>query len=89
MSETFGIGYAEVYDAIYHDKDYATECDLVERVLSANAAAPMRRILDLGCGTGRHADLLAERGYEVVGVDRSPHMIEQARARAEKRRSPD
>jgi SAM-dependent methyltransferase len=89
MSETFGVGYAEVYDAIYHDKDYAAECDLVERVLSANTAAPVRRILDLGCGTGRHAELLADRGYEVVGVDRSPHMIEQARARAEKRRSPD
>ena len=84
MSDPFGVQYAQVYDTIYHDKDYAAECDLVERVCARHATSRVRRILDLGCGTGRHAELLADRGYEVVGVDRSPHMVEQARARSEK-----
>jgi SAM-dependent methyltransferase len=38
-------------------------------------------VLDLGCGTGGHALVLAERGYQLVGVDRAPDMLEQARAR--------
>lgn len=43
------------------------------------ADAPARRVLDLGCGTGEHARLLAERGFEVVGLDRSQAMISKAR----------
>jgi SAM-dependent methyltransferase len=39
----------------------------------------VRRILDLGCGTGGHAVILAQRGYAVTGVDRSNEMLEAAR----------
>jgi len=45
----------------------------------AFAALPSRRILDLGCGTGEHARFLAERGFEVVGVDASETMLDRAR----------
>ena len=87
MTEPFGATYAEAYDAIYQDKDYAAECDLVERLISRHRAGSVREVLDLGCGTGRHAELLVDRGYEVVGVDRSPHMIAQANRRAAERHS--
>lgn len=40
------------------------------------------RILDMGCGTGRHAVLLAQRGYRVTGVDISSGMLAQARQAA-------
>jgi ubiquinone/menaquinone biosynthesis C-methylase UbiE len=43
--------------------------------------APVGRALDAGCGTGRHAAYLAARGHAVVGVDASPEMLAQARAR--------
>ena len=36
------------------------------------------RILDLGCGTGRHSILFADKGYNVVGVDASPTFIQEA-----------
>jgi SAM-dependent methyltransferase len=77
----FGADYATAYDALYHDKDYEAECDLVERVFEVYGQGPVRRVLDLGCGTAGHAAPLAARGYQVVGVDRSPHMLELARAR--------
>jgi SAM-dependent methyltransferase len=77
----FGAEYAAAYDTLYRDKDYAAECDLIECVFRAYAGGPVRRVLDLGCGTGGHAAPLAERGYQVVGVDRSEAMLAQAHAR--------
>jgi len=56
------------------------EWPLLSEVL---AAAPARRVLDLGCGTGEHARLLADHGYEVVGIDRSETMIAKAREAGE------
>jgi SAM-dependent methyltransferase len=43
---------------------------------------PPARVLDAGCGTGRVAARLAERGYDVVGVDVDPAMLDVARADA-------
>jgi SAM-dependent methyltransferase len=40
---------------------------------------PSNRLLDLGCGSGEHARYLAEKGFEVVGVDVSDTMLERAR----------
>jgi glycine/sarcosine N-methyltransferase len=42
-----------------------------------------RRVLDVACGTGHHVIALAERGYEVLGVDSSEGMIGRARENAE------
>lgn len=40
--------------------------------------SPPARILDLGCGTGTISELLAAEGYDLVGVDFAPAMIERA-----------
>ena len=57
---------------------------LVERTADelAKVVAPPGPIADLGCGPGAHALALARRGYDVVGVDGSPRMVEVARTRA-------
>jgi len=81
MSEPFAGLYAEAYDALYGDKDYAAECDLIER-LFATREGGVASVLDLGCGTGNHAIPLAARGYRVTGVDRSADMIAAAAAKA-------
>jgi len=75
VSEVFGSGYSNAYNLIYGDKNYASECDLIERLFKRYAAKPVASILDLGCGTGNHAFVMAERGYEVVGIERSEHML--------------
>lgn len=77
----FGPQYAEAYDTLYRDKDYLAECDAIENAFNLYGAGAVRRVLDLGCGTGGHAVPLAERGYDVVGVDRSPDMLRVAEQR--------
>jgi len=44
---------------------------------------PGKRVLDLGCGHGRHALELARRGFDVVGLDRTEGFVELARKDAE------
>src|SRR4029434_5730962 len=75
MSEVFGPGYSKAYNLIYGDKDYPAECDLIERLFQRYAHGPVSSVLDLGCGPGNHAFVMASRGYEVVGIERSHHML--------------
>lgn len=70
--------YAAYYDALYREKNYPEECDVLERIFERFAVSPVKRILDLGCGTGGHATVLASRGYAVTGVDRSGQMLAMA-----------
>lgn len=67
--------YARYYNVLYQDKDYAGEADFVLSCLKRRHEAP-RTLLDLGCGTGRHALEMARRGVSVTGVDRSATMLE-------------
>jgi SAM-dependent methyltransferase len=78
----FGPEYASAYDLLYADKDYAREVDIVEALVGSQLPPGPWSFLDLGCGTGRHAVLLATRGHEVVGIDLAPDMLTQARHRA-------
>jgi SAM-dependent methyltransferase len=82
MSMVFNDAYAASYDAVYGDKDYLGECDAITRLIAQYGDGNIRRLLDLGCGTGRHAVHLTERGFEVTGVDQSEAMLEHARRRA-------
>ncbi len=51
----------------------------VDTLIDLLQLQPGERVLDVGCGPGRHARALAERGFEVVGVDISARFIEIAR----------
>jgi SAM-dependent methyltransferase len=81
MSDVFGQVYADSYDALYQDKDYQAECDLIQQVFHKYGKGPIRQILDLGSGTGSHAIPLAQQGYDVVGVERSEGMLARARSK--------
>ena len=75
----FGPSYLAVYDAYLAERTPA-EVDGLEAV--AGLRPPMR-VLDLGCGQGRHAIELARRGYRVTGLDLSAYLLDTARRRAE------
>ncbi|MGQ9523942.1 MAG: class I SAM-dependent DNA methyltransferase [Armatimonadota bacterium] len=68
------------YDDLMANVPYESWVQYVETLVSRYDLRP-RSVLDLACGTGRVSRILAQRGYEVVGVDGSPGMIQQAVAR--------
>ena len=78
--------YEELFEnyGIKYDEENFTqgtigECDFIEKEIGYNRAA---RILDIGCGTGRHSIELAKRGYTVVGVDLSESLLKRAKEKA-------
>ena len=79
MNQVFGGEYADCYDPIYEGKDYAAECDLIERLFEAYGDRSISSVVDLGCGTGNHAIQICRRGYEVLGVEQSEGMLAHAR----------
>ncbi len=62
------------YDELTEDVDYASWADFAEKRF-AGCGRTVRTVLDLGCGTGSLTRELALRGYEMIGVDRSPEML--------------
>lgn len=74
--------YARYYDLLYRDKPYKQEADYICELILKHA--PTAKVLvELGCGTGIHAEHLAYAEMEVHGVDLSYWMLEQAETRRE------
>jgi SAM-dependent methyltransferase len=72
--------YGKQYDKECFTQGTAGECDFIEREAAHNKRL---RILDIGCGTGRHAIELTKRGYaNIVGVDLSESQIARAKEKA-------
>jgi len=71
--------YARTYDKEIYTQGTSQEVDFIEAEIRHNKTL---RILDVGCGTGRHAIELAKRGYAVTGIDLSECQLERAREKA-------
>lgn len=72
-----------LYEKLYSNRDdieAASLADLIEEVIPVSK---YRNILDLGCGRGRHSITLAQRGYQVIGIDLSRKAIKKAKRIAE------
>ena len=69
------------YDGLMADAAYRRRADFLERRFR-KSPIPVRTVLDLGCGTGTIACLLAERGYQVIAVDGSQEMLTEAANKA-------
>jgi len=71
--------YSEYYDLLYRDKDYRGEADYVVSLIEQFHPSA-KTLLELGCGTGKHAALFEAAGYAPEGIDMSETMLERARA---------
>jgi SAM-dependent methyltransferase len=72
--------FADVYDVFTADHDYVSWITSIERLAVAHGLRG-RRVLDVGCGTGKSTGPWVKRGYEVAACDVSPRMLEHARRR--------
>lgn len=70
--------YSKYYDLLYKDKDYVAEAEYISSLIK-RFAPEAKTILELGCGTGKHAFLLAKEGYDILGIDLSETMLEDAK----------
>ncbi len=74
--------HAELYDLFYGAKPYAAEAGYLHGLLQQFSSTPVRRVLDIACGTGSHAIELEKLGYDIVGSDISEDMLARAREKA-------
>ncbi len=74
----FDAGYLREYEPLF---DLVEDRQQVGRLIDLLELPSGSRVLDLPCGQGRHAHLLAEAGYDVDGVDLSKHLIDVAKER--------
>ncbi|WP_198369589.1 class I SAM-dependent methyltransferase [Roseomonas rosulenta] len=77
----FGAAYAALAERFAGDPAARTRRDIATiRAVIAEHLAPRPRILDIPCGTGRHANALAAEGFDVIGLDLQPGYLRTARA---------
>ena len=72
---------ARFYDQLTDDVGYERRADYLERLFK-DCPIGVHTVLDLACGTGTLTCLLADRGYEMIGVDGSEEMLSQAQQKA-------
>jgi 2-polyprenyl-3-methyl-5-hydroxy-6-metoxy-1,4-benzoquinol methylase len=77
--ETLFDNYALKYDNEIYTQGTIGECDFIENEIAHNKQL---RILDIGCGTGRHSIELTKRGYNATGIDLSETQLNRAKEKA-------
>ena len=76
----FGNIYSQYYDLLYRDKNYSGEVDYIIKLIKENSNEA-KTLLDMGSGTGKHAELFCNNGYIVHGIDLSEDMLKIAKNR--------
>lgn len=72
--------YGKKYDGEVFTQGTVGECDFIEQEIGRNKSL---KIIDVGCGTGRHSIELTKRGYNMTGVDLSESQLKRARQKAQ------
>lgn len=66
------------YHLLYANRDFKEASDFIDKLITHLQPAPGATMLDVACGKGRHSIHLAEKGYDVTGIDLSEESIEDA-----------
>ncbi|MDR2687647.1 MAG: class I SAM-dependent methyltransferase [Oscillospiraceae bacterium] len=83
MSDSGYAALAHFYDIFTKNMDYKKRTEVLCALLCHAGVKPGGTILDLACGTGTYTCALQRRGYDMVGVDASPDMLQIAREKAQ------
>ncbi len=75
--------HPEYYEIAFSFRDVKAEADALEEIAQRHMAAPPQRILEIGCGNAPHLPEWLARGYEYIGLDLNPSMLEYAKAKAQ------
>lgn len=71
--------YGQKYDNENFTQGTIGECDFIEQEINYDKT---QRIVDIGCGTGRHSIELSKRGYIVTGIDLSDSLLKKAKEKS-------
>ncbi len=74
MTELFD-AIGKYYDLVYQNKDYVSEVKYIDHLIKKYSKQTCN-ILEFGSGTGKHASILVDKGYEIDGIERSKSMVE-------------
>ena len=75
----YDLFYLKYYDKIYENKE--RDVEQLKIIVSYAKNKKFVKFLDIGCGTGYHVNLLNKMDYDVIGIDKSKHMIEEAKSK--------
>lgn len=71
---------ANIYDLIHQNRDYKRELNFLKKLFDKH---DVKKVLDIGCGTGTHMKLLEKEGYRCTGIDINQEMLEIAEEKVE------
>ena len=74
--------YPDYYDIAFAVSDVAREVDFFAAAIERFSGAPVRRVFEIACGTAPYLEEWHRRGYRYCGIDLSPPMLDNARAKA-------
>jgi SAM-dependent methyltransferase len=66
--------YSKYYDLIYNNKNYSSEVDYVISIFKKYGNS-INNVLELGSGTGNHANYFTSKNYNITGIERSQEMV--------------
>src|SRR5215813_4906950 len=67
------------YHKLYANRDDTEAAGFIDELIKELQPAPLSRMLDLGCGNGRHSKYLAAKGFDVTGMDLAASSISAAK----------
>lgn len=70
--------FAYIYDSLTTDVEYEKRADYLEEIFKKHLGRKPELVCELGCGTGTMCNILADRGYDMIGIDMSESMLDVA-----------
>lgn len=78
LQPSYSLMTAKIYDAIYAERDYKQEADLIKKIIADHCRTNGRQLLDVACGTGNHIPFFVD-DFDITGVDLSAEQLDWAR----------